>query len=890
MITLQPFPCFFVSTLNLNKTPSSTFYIAQICNFESAIPNVNSVIEQGKLIPKLKSFASSSYIINCCCNKGEGISVAPRKAGFNLFVLITLAFLLNSSLLAQGEAFDLSQFNDDPTSGQLAILSHAHYWLDTDHQSWQQAITKLEDGQFQPISKDSMNFGVTTDVLWLYLPFKRPQEAILQTKGSTKTNEKPEFYLEVLRPKINKIDIHLLANEKLLGKQSFGLSIPPDQLPFFHSNWVYKLDTSLPDEFQLLIRVETKGQILALLTLYKEQSWQKANFTANAFHGIFFGTLLALTLYNLFIFIALRDRSYLYYILSLVCVTGFQLGHNGFGYLFIWGNWTVISDQSGKFFLTGALVFSNLFASHFLRVKHYSPTANQIIVGVAAIAALNLIPGLLFQQKYFVPSISILVVISTFFVLSSCLITLMKGNKSAKVFLLGWGVYLGCVLISLGSFHGIIPSNFTTLHAGQFGVAFESIIFSLALADRINAIQKEKVTLQFEALSNLSQSNKLKDEFLAIISHELRTPMNGVQGSLDLMRLEKPAPTLMSHIETADQSSTEMIRLIDNVLEFSEAQAGNLVVSEESFDLEKSLVEMAAPVKRMCSSRELNFVFSFDSQIPSYVSGERVHTMKVIHHVLENAVKFTGSGTVTLEAFLDEEATEHSNQIWITIAVRDTGMGIDSNNFNQIFSAFKQLDSSFTRKQGGLGLGLATCKQIIEILGGNIRVESELNRGSSFYVSLPYRLAHYDSLDDRAYSVGYSRNIGRFSILVVEDNPVNQKILHALLEKMGYEVFTADNGLEALETLSDNAVDLIFMDCQMPIMDGFEAASAIRMKGPKFQHIPIIAVTANATTADLKKCLDAGMNDTIRKPVKKQQISEKLAQHLTKRQRAQSGS
>ena len=769
-------------------------------------------------------------------------------------------------------------------SGKVNLVADSLQWQDPSDANWQQALSHYHQGQFTITNAATISEAGDNQNLWLLFNIK-PVFSEENTGVYAEENIK-HFYLEIGRPRTNEIDVFIIANDQLVHQEKFGNHRPYTELKIFRSFWTLKLPNKLNQEYQLLIRINTYGRLLVPLNLYDERTWQKHELATNVFYGIYFGTMCSLMLYNLFVFFGLRDVSYLFYILNLVGMAGFQLAETGFGYLFFWGANGNPPSSLISLFVSTSVASGTLFASFFLRTKTYAPRLNLLLWALSIATMLNFITFKIGLHENFIATFTVLLQIGSALVISASVLAILNGNKIANVFLLGWSVYLGGGLISLAAFHGAIDHTFFTGNALLFGAMFEAIVFSLALADRINSIQGEKVNLQLEALKNLSQSNRLKDEFLAIISHELRTPMNGVQGSLDLIRLEKPEHKIMSLVETADRSSAEMIKLIDNVLEFSEAQAGNLKVTEESFDLEKCLVELSAPLKRLCNSKSIHFYFNFDNQIPSFLNGMRIQTTKVLLHVLENAIKFTKEGNVTLSVSLDERTNVNSNQVWIQFRIADTGIGISPSKHEEIFNAFKQIDSSFTREYGGLGIGLATCQQTINILGGDISLTSEEGKGSTFIISLPFRVAHYDGLDEYQYSFDGVRHWGRYAILVVEDNPVNQKILRAILEKMDYEVFTADNGFESITAVEENAIDLIFMDCQMPVMDGYEASRAIRLKGPKFQQIPIVAVTANATTADLQRCIESGMNDTICKPVKKLELAEKLAKYLPKHKKA----
>ncbi|MBV1879810.1 MAG: response regulator [Pseudomonadales bacterium] len=403
------------------------------------------------------------------------------------------------------------------------------------------------------------------------------------------------------------------------------------------------------------------------------------------------------------------------------------------------------------------------------------------------------------------------------------------------------------------------------------------------------------------------KSNLVKDEFLATISHELRTPMNGVHGSLELLKIVAPNKgEIGDYIGTAYESTKSMMELIDNLLNYIEARSGNLKPGSYRFNLKLHLALHAHYYNNICQKKNMLFYFDLAAVPDADLIGDGRRLILLLKSLLDNAVKFTDKGSINLQI----TTRKVHQRIIFTFKVIDSGVGIEQKNMQEIYTSFRQVDGSFSRRHGGLGIGLATSAIIARLMKGNITFESTPGVGSTFCLEIPFDIAPKQKkstkntkssaqkspatkptlsqpLDQQhaAYSgittphaeqntitKPASEISAKSRFLVVEDNLVNQKVLRALLIKLGHEVDVAENGKVALNSLEENSFDCIFMDCQMPVMDGFDATRNIRKSSADFASIPIIAVTANAMSADREKCIDAGMNDYVHKPFKKETI------------------
>lgn len=358
--------------------------------------------------------------------------------------------------------------------------------------------------------------------------------------------------------------------------------------------------------------------------------------------------------------------------------------------------------------------------------------------------------------------------------------------------------------------------------------------------------------------------NQAKSNFLSVMSHEIRTPINGVLGSLDLIRDEESAEQRKVYFDGAYSSARKMSELVDNILQFTIISDKSVQKKDEVIRLEQLITSINTDVKEDLIDKNVQFECECNKNVPESYLGDWEYTRKVLVILIRNAIKFTPEGSVTLKISRDD--SKGSERCLIVYEVIDTGVGISKKEQERIFELFTQADSSYSRGHMGVGLGLALCRELLRVMGGEISVESEPGRGSKFSVALPYEDVPSDRIgpDEIAESKGLSHSHEIRKVLVAEDDKVNQVLIRSYVKKLGYEVTLVGNGEEAVEEMRTHSYDLILMDCQMPIMDGYRATSIIRNELNK--DLPIIAVTANVAKEDKEKCFEVGMNDYISKP------------------------
>jgi PAS domain S-box-containing protein len=377
-----------------------------------------------------------------------------------------------------------------------------------------------------------------------------------------------------------------------------------------------------------------------------------------------------------------------------------------------------------------------------------------------------------------------------------------------------------------------------------------------------------------EDITERKQAETVKGRFLAMISHEIRTPLNGILSVNDLLRDTALDPSQQEYLRLQHEAGQTLLVVINDILDFSKLEADKIAITPEPVDVRELVRSCVAPFAGTAAGKGLGLETELDPALPSLILLDQARMRQVMGNLLSNAIKFTAQGEVRLRARC---GTAADGKRRIEVEVEDTGIGIPPDKLGELFTPFTQADSSIARRFGGTGLGLAIAKMLVERQGGTIGVTSVPERGSTFWFSLPLLEAEVQARDAVTIDVGRQ---GAARILLVEDTLTNRRLVSAMLQGAGHEVEAVEDGRAAVERAAAGGFDLILMDVQMPVMDGLEATSRIRALPPPAGQVPILAFTANALMEGRARCLEAGMDGIVLKPIKRAALLEAVQAHV----------
>ncbi|AUM11869.1 hybrid sensor histidine kinase/response regulator [Ketobacter alkanivorans] len=725
---------------------------------------------------------------------------------------------------------------------------------------------------FTPGVEGVLNKGYSSSSFWLHGRFHLQADA-----APTRRFFSIEYSL------LDEVELYVAHNSELIQQWQTGDARPFASRPIDSSWFLFPVDFKPGETLDIYVRVKSTSSLRMPISIWEPSTFYDMQRPKLLTDGVYFGILFLMFVYNLCLLATVRDVSYFYYITYILSLGTFQLCMTGYGFEYIWPQQPQINEFMLPFSVCAVGLFILAFGQRVMDLRNNSQLMyylfNLLVVLEAAAALVSLV---LPYELVIRTVIGFALVVSSIMLIGSIQESL-KGNPTAKLFLLAYfTLMLGAVALASASM-GWLPANFFTMNSLMIGSAVEIVVLSFALAERLHQINKEKARMERESKQNLKemndrllQANQLKDEFLATISHELRTPMNGVLGCLQHLQHIDGDQKQNPYLNFADHSARQMMMMVDSLLAYTELQSGKLSIQSEPLKIHELIERSQSLFTDNCAKRGIQLNVTISENTPLILFGDPLRLSQIINNLLDNAVKFTHEGHIDV-CVESRTIQPESRLMQLEIRVADTGAGIAPENHDAIFETFRNNKPSAKRSYGGLGIGLTVVKSLLDKMGGSISFTSQANVGTTFTVSIP---CHYQTNTINGQNEDHSRQIhhvnSALTVLVVEDNPVNQLVIKGLLNKHGYEIFSANNGEEALERLEKHAVDIVLMDCQMPIMDGFEATKKIRNLNKQYSNLPIIAVTANAMSEDRHLCLQAGMNDYLCKPIDAQILNRKI--------------
>jgi CheY-like chemotaxis protein/nitrogen-specific signal transduction histidine kinase len=407
----------------------------------------------------------------------------------------------------------------------------------------------------------------------------------------------------------------------------------------------------------------------------------------------------------------------------------------------------------------------------------------------------------------------------------------------------------------------------------QFVLALDS---SRQETETYNRYLDQLVHKSTKARIEAEAAARMKSDFLATMSHEMRTPLNGILGMASVLLSRELGEQERDYVDTIRQAGESLRALVDDVLDLSKMEAGQLRLEHTDFELTRVVSDALQIVETLVAQKPIEISTHHDPRLPRYVRGDSSRIRQILLNLLSNAIKFTLQGSIEIHSrvqFVDDRECE------ILFSVKDDGIGITEDQQHRLFRPFSQAEDSTARKYGGTGLGLAISKRLAELMGGQIGVTSRPGQGSLFWFTVRVLVApepRFIAAPEVPFIAPHPREPRNVRVLLVEDNKINQKVALLMLKNLGYPADVASNGIEALNAVDEKYYDLILMDCMMPEMDGFETTRRLREMGGQSASVPVIAMTASAFDNDRLACMNAGMNDFISKPVCEHDLGTKL--------------
>ena len=768
--------------------------------------------------------------------------------------LFFLVFFALASLHAVADTVEV-----DALKKRYDLGLFADYLEDVDGKlSINAILNNQHTGEWQQSDSLTPNFAFSKSVYWLRINFH------------SQLPEEKSFLFELAFPLQDYIDYFLVENGNIIAQHSTGDRRAFDTRPIDYRNYLFDLELPAGAERQVYLRLDTADGLHepTPLILWDTQEFALQHGVRSLGLGLYFGIMVVMGLYNLFVYVSIRDKNYLYYVSYILVFSFWLFTYYGFSYQYLWPNSPGLANQAIVVSTSIWNICMAIFVASFLNAREQIPWFNRVIN--LYIGSLLLIISISFNYHY---SLGIMMVIALGIptALSGIVAGLQSwraGYEPARFFLLAWSVLLISLVIFCFKIAGLLPTIWAIERSVQIGSAIEVVLLSLGLADRINTLRKEKIAAQNAAIESFESSMKLKNDFITSISHELRTPMNAILGGVEICKTH--SRELGEPLNIIRSGASDMMRLVDDILVHTELQSGQLNVNKQSVEVKKSLQRLQDYYGKLCHEKGLGFQCELDPKVSDWIVVDPNKLTIILTKLLNNAVKFTAEGEITLSVAIDDTPDRQ-----LVCTVSDTGPGISGKDQQVIFDPFVQLEGGFTRRHDGMGIGLSICRRLTELLDGTLTLESTVGKGSRFILRLPFEKGeppHTESAQQLAHS--------RLPVLVVEDNQVNQKVIVKMLEKLGLESRIANNGLEALELLHKERFLLILMDLQMPVMDGFTSTERIRSSESAYQHIPIIAVTANVMDQDRERCFMLGMDDFLAKPLKLDVLRHALSRYV----------
>jgi signal transduction histidine kinase/CheY-like chemotaxis protein len=705
------------------------------------------------------------------------------------------------------------------------------------------------------------------------------------TELENQTNKLLIYYLETARPMTDVVELYELNSENVvIKKQVSGDNIPYSERSFDNRKTIFKIEIAPKSSLKLFLHLKSDGEVVKIpLKLYSADSFIKQISKEQLIFGFFYGILIVAAIIYFFFYFALNEKIFLYYSLYVVFVGLLQFSLDGFFFQFVAPDAGWFSNHAVLLIAIIAVFLTGKYSEEYLRIKEYNRKIYSLIKGAYFLLFLLLLVAIFMPRALLFSYVLVNVFSLLFLILIVYTIVYFYWKKipvdpyfsiGILFLIVGFGIFI------LYNF-GLIPLTFFTQNSSKLGTGLEVVFLSLSMANLIRNLKNEKNELNRLALIRSEEMNDLKSYFLSNISHELRTPLNAIMNLTDAILSRTDDKKIKKKCVIIKDSSHSLLSSVNDILDFSKIEKGELRLEEIVFNPVAILKSLKNNVEKNAKSKGLDFQFSKSDAIPESIIGDPSRFAQVVNNVLNNAVKFTSKGIIAFEI---DSQIKPDNKVTLILKVTDSGIGISREKMDSIFDSFSQHNIDNKRKFGGLGLGLYVVKTLVDMQKGTVKMDSKLGEGTTCTITIDF-----DIVPQQENTVVVAEpnvyDLEGKSILVVEDNPMNQMVIKMVTKKwLNTSLTYTNNGQEGLDALKTNHFDIVLMDLQMPVMDGYEATIAIRKgeAGEQNRTIPIIAVTADVMESTKLTVLEIGMNQYLSKPIQNEILYEVVKKWVTK--------
>ncbi|MBI9104482.1 MAG: hypothetical protein JEY99_18855 [Spirochaetales bacterium] len=763
--------------------------------------------------------------------------------------LVSLVLLNLNILSASPQLTDTMKLVE---SGGFSLNDRITLYVDSRDMSVNEAAKLFFDGQFKNSGHKFPNYGFTKKAVWVGFSLKN--EGVFN-----------DWLIEVAFSLLDEIELYRLdaGGVPVLEGRS-GRNVAYNDREVKHRHFFFPIDLEWGKETSFLMKFVSDDAMIIPLKITTHERIGKRARTEYFLFGSFYGIAVAMFLYNLFLFLVTRDKSYFYYILYLVSFVLFQLGMNGISSEFFWKNSVWWAIRSDPFLLFASLGFGIVFGLNFLDLKNASRFFYIALKTVGILSAVMAILSLFVDVQFSVVVGQVLPLLAVFLVIPAGIIAYMKGNRYARFYFIAWSFLLLGVTLSTLRALGVLPHHFITEHGIQFGGALEMILLSLALADRIYFLKREKQKAEHDKRS-LIQISESRAAIMADIVAELKEPLNEVQELTEQILYTDEPEDIKENAHQILCESENLIELITGLYDYTRMETGRLELEPVVFSLKDTIESCLFGMRLLIEDKKVDFNIDYSDDLPPLVEGDAYRFKQIILNLVQNSYKKTETGSILINIGLLKKHSGASSGIF-TFQIRDTGRGLSIAEISRIINPEEPREDSAFR-MGEDKMGLTVSRHLTELMGGKFSIESRLGVGTEYSLVLPFRIP----VQRRTLSFPGTRSKFKGRLLAAVSRKVDVLIISRQLEDLGFDVDTACSGEEAEHMSFANTYDLIFIESSF-IEEVPELPNRLRTELGANRDTPIAAVVNSGDTQMKERCRGWEPEDILEKPLRKAEI------------------